>query len=157
MVGLRLLLRRLYLIYRTAFQLQSLCLLCSELCKMLLIAVLRQGKPVHHVTCIMDGIERLELALDRIEDLYALEPEMHRLAGNRFKTVLERCITVKKHRRLVHREVFSTGILAETAVVGDDSAKVLGSGLHTQDDRTVHERHILFLVLKRNDACVHRV
>ena len=104
----------------------------------------------------MDGIERLEFTLDRVEHINALECEVKRLARNRLEAVCKVGLSVKKHRSLIYREVFSTCILSETAVVGDDSSKILRSGLHTQNDRAVHESNILRNIRKLNHACVHR-
>ena len=104
----------------------------------------------------MDGIERLEFTLDRVEHINALEYEVKRLARNRLEAVCKVGLAIKKHRCLVHREILSASILSETAVVSDDSTKILRSGLHTQNDRAVHERHILRNIRKRYNAGVHR-
>jgi hypothetical protein len=104
----------------------------------------------------MDSIERLELALDRVANLDALECEMKRLSRNRLEAVSKISLAVKKHRSLVDRKILSACILSETAVVGDDSTKVLRSCLHTQNDRAVHESNILRNIRKRYNAGVHR-
>ena len=90
-------------------------------------------------------------------DVDTSKSEMERLSFNRLKALVKRLgLIINEHRSLVHREVLSASILAETAVIGDESVKILCSGLHTENDRTMHECDILVLVLKRNHCGMHR-
>jgi hypothetical protein len=55
----------------------------------------------------VDGKERLKFAFDRIEHIDSFKCEMQRLARHRLETVSKICLTIKKHRSLVHREILS--------------------------------------------------
>ena len=85
-VGLRLLLTRLHLIHGAGFQCLTLLLLTGKLVEIALVALLREGQPVHHVAGVVqleEGLEfGVELALTPKRCIHHLsaEGEVERLA-----------------------------------------------------------------------------
>ena len=62
----------------------------------------------------------------------------------------------QQNRSLVKSQFLSTGILSETAVIGNESTHILRSRLHAEQDRTIHDCHILRHIDHRFDVSVHR-
>src|SRR5574344_1380249 len=62
----------------------------------------------------------------------------------------------QQDRSLVKSQFLSTGILAETVVIGYGRTHILVTGLHAEHDRTIHDCHILRHIDHRFDVSVHR-
>ena len=65
-------------------------------------------------------------------------------------------VVVDENRRFAYRQFLSARILSEAAVVGNEVGEVLCSSLHSQHDRSVHERDVLRHVGQVSHAGVHR-
>ena len=104
----------------------------------------------------MNFEERLQLAFDGILHVGG-KFKMQWLTRNWlqvFGNVVE--MFRQQNRSLVKSQFLSTGILSETAVIGNESTHILRSRLHAEQDRTIHDCHILRHIDHRFDVSVHR-
>ena len=134
MIALRLLLTRLHLIDSAVFECLTLLLLLGEIVEVTLIAVLRKGEPVHHVTGIVEIEERHQFIADLIDHLRR-DGEVQRLALyglQLFGNALD--VIVNQDRRLIDGEFLTHGELSETAVIGNEMCQIRHR-LSSTDDR----------------------
>ena len=155
-VTLGLLFARLYFVNGAGLQSLTFLLLFSQIVKISLVARLRQGQPVHHVTRVVQLEERHQLVAYlvlhpcREREVQGLACHGLQLVGN----VLQ--IIINKDRSLIDGQLLAYCQLSETTVVGNQSYQVLSTRLHGQHDRTMHQGNILRQVGQILDAVVHR-
>ena len=155
MIGLGLLFAWLHLIHRPCLQRLTFLFLLGQSVKISLVAILRKGQPVHHVTTVVNLEEGLQFAADTILHLCA-QREMQRLTGNGSQLIGNVVdIIVDEDRCLVDGQLLTAGILSEPTVVSYQVGQVLCARLHSEQDRTVHQGDVLRYVGQVFDAVVH--
>ena len=156
MVGLWLLFSRAHLIHSSSLQSLTGFFLISQLLHISLVIILTECQPIHHIAGIMNLEEGLQFTINGI---------LH--SGGKFKVqwlarnwlqVFGNVVEMfrQQNRSLVKSQFLATGILSETAVISNERTHILRSRLHAEQDRTIHDCHILRHIDHRLDVSMHR-
>ena len=125
MVGLGLLLAGLDLVHGAGFQLLALLLGAGQAFQVVLVSLLRQREPVHHIPGVVDLEERLDLVPDGVLHLH-VQGIVQGLAGDRLQVFGDPVdVVVDEDGGAVQRELRAARVLPEAAVVGDQVREVL--------------------------------